>query len=168
MYRPLPVLYIVDLLSRSTAIWRLALHYKQLPFTSMYFCLSSTCNLSSLHKTKRHLWKIESFLVLFSESVLIKNAALFTQDAEHLAEDTTQAMGHIAPNGSVHTGCTQHQRVCMQIGVQICLGVLCEPGLRLYKIELKLAYFSIQMNGEMCTTAVANLVTGCENLLKTH
>ncbi len=55
--------------------------------------------------------------------------APFTQDAEHLAEGTTQAMGYIAANGSVHTGCTQHQRVCTQICVQICLHVLCERGL---------------------------------------
>ncbi len=38
----------------------------------------------------------------------------------------TQIMEHTAVNGSVHTGCTQHQRVCMLI----CLCVLCEWGLK--------------------------------------
>ena len=42
----------------------------------------------------------------------------------------TQIMEHTAINGSVHTGCTQHQRVCTQICMQICLRVLCEWGLR--------------------------------------
>ncbi len=36
-----------------------------------------------------------------------------------------QIMEHTAVNGSVHIGCKQHQRVCMQI----CFGVLCEWGL---------------------------------------
>ena len=40
-----------------------------------------------------------------------------------------QIMEHTAVNGSVHTGCRQHQRVCTQICVQICLCVLCEWGL---------------------------------------
>ncbi len=38
----------------------------------------------------------------------------------------TQIMEHTAVNGSVHTSCKQHQRVC----TQICLYVLCERGLR--------------------------------------
>ncbi len=42
-----------------------------------------------------------------------------------------QIMEHTAINGSIHTGCKQHQRVCVQICVQICLCVLCEWGLRL-------------------------------------
>ena len=41
----------------------------------------------------------------------------------------TQIMEHTAVNGSVHTGCMQHQRVCTQICVQIYLRVLCERGL---------------------------------------
>ena len=41
-----------------------------------------------------------------------------------------QIMGHTVVNGSVHTGCKQHQRVCTQICTQICLRVLCEWGLR--------------------------------------
>ncbi len=42
-------------------------------------------------------------------------------------------MEHTVVNGSVHAGCTQHQRVCNQICVQICLrerGLMsscCEP-----------------------------------------
>ena len=60
---------------------------------------------------------------------ILWDAAPFTQDAEHLVEGTSQAMGHIAANGSVHTGCTQHQRVCVQICMQICLHILCELGL---------------------------------------
>ena len=43
--------------------------------------------------------------------------ARFTQDAEHTVV-----------NGSVHTACKQHQRLCAQICVQICLRVLCERG----------------------------------------
>ncbi len=39
-----------------------------------------------------------------------------------------QIMEHTEVNGSVHTGCTQHQRVCRQICMQICLHVLCEWG----------------------------------------
>ncbi len=42
----------------------------------------------------------------------------------------TQIMEHTAVNGSVHTDCTQHQRVCTQICLQICLRVLCEQGLK--------------------------------------
>ncbi len=41
----------------------------------------------------------------------------------------TQILEHIIINGSVHTGCKQHQKVCTQIGMQICLRVLCERGL---------------------------------------
>ena len=41
----------------------------------------------------------------------------------------TQIMVHTTVNGSDHTGCKQHQRVCMQICMQICLCVLCEWGL---------------------------------------
>ncbi len=41
-----------------------------------------------------------------------------------------QIMGHTAVNGSVHTGCKQHQRLCAQICMQICLRALCERGLR--------------------------------------
>ncbi len=37
-----------------------------------------------------------------------------------------QIMERTAVNGSVHTGCKQHQRVCTQICMQICLCVLCE------------------------------------------
>ena len=66
---------------------------------------------------------------LQQHSPFLQDAAPFTQDAGHLAEGTSQAMGHIAANGSVHTGCTQHQRVCMQISMQICLHILCELGL---------------------------------------
>ncbi len=40
-----------------------------------------------------------------------------------------QILEHIIINGSVHTGCKQHQRVCMQICMQICLCILCERGL---------------------------------------
>ena len=36
-----------------------------------------------------------------------------------------QILQHIIVNGSVHTGCKQHQRVFMQICMQICLRVLC-------------------------------------------
>ena len=39
----------------------------------------------------------------------------------------------IAANGSVHAGCTQHQRVC----TQICSRVLCELGLRISKVKFK-------------------------------
>ncbi len=39
-----------------------------------------------------------------------------------------QIMEHTAVNGSVHTGCKQHQSVCMQICAQICFGILCEWG----------------------------------------
>ena len=35
-----------------------------------------------------------------------------------------QIIRHILVNGSVHTGCKQHQKVC----IQICLRVLCERG----------------------------------------
>ena len=45
-------------------------------------------------------------------------------------------------NGSVHTGCTQHQRVCTQICVQICLRILSERGLRRCLIRLKEAKVS--------------------------
>ncbi len=40
-----------------------------------------------------------------------------------------QIIEHTVVNRSVHTGCTQHQRVCTQIGVQVCLCLLCERGL---------------------------------------
>ncbi len=60
---------------------------------------------------------------LFSE-------ALFTQEAEHLAT-RMQIMEHTAENRSIHTGCKQHQRVCMQICAQIYLRVLCVRGLRI-------------------------------------
>ncbi len=40
----------------------------------------------------------------------------------------TQIIEHTAVNGSVHTACKQHQIVCMQICVQMCLCVLCERG----------------------------------------
>ena len=39
-----------------------------------------------------------------------------------------QIMEHTALNGSVHTGCKHHQRVCTQICAQIRLRVLCESG----------------------------------------
>ena len=42
-----------------------------------------------------------------------------------------QLLEHIIINGSVHTGCKQHQRVCMQICVQTCLRILCEQSLTL-------------------------------------
>ncbi len=42
----------------------------------------------------------------------------------------TQIMEHIVVNGSVHTACKQHQRVCKQICVQICFCILCERDLR--------------------------------------
>ena len=35
-------------------------------------------------------------------------------------------MEHLVVNGSVHTACKQHQRVCMQSCAQMCLCVLCE------------------------------------------
>ncbi len=44
-----------------------------------------------------------------------------------------QIMGHTTVNGSVHTGCKQHQRVCTQICAQICFRVLCEWGRRTFK-----------------------------------
>ncbi len=44
-------------------------------------------------------------------------------------------MEHTIVNGSVHTGCMQHQRVCTQICVQICLSVLCERGLKIHHGE---------------------------------
>ncbi len=43
-------------------------------------------------------------------------------------------MGHTVVNGSVHTGCKQHQRVCIQICMQICLRVLCEQGLNMLNL----------------------------------
>ncbi len=43
----------------------------------------------------------------------------------------TQIMEHTIANGSVHTGCKKHQRVCMHICTQICLRVLYEQGLGL-------------------------------------
>ncbi len=50
-------------------------------------------------------------------------------EAVHTGRNThTQIMEHTAVNGSDHTGCKQHQRVCMQICVQICLRILCEWG----------------------------------------
>ena len=39
-------------------------------------------------------------------------------------------MEHTAVNGSFHTDCQQHQRICTQICAQICLRVLCERGLK--------------------------------------
>ncbi len=42
----------------------------------------------------------------------------------------TQIMEHTTANGSVHTGCKKHQRVCTQSYTQICSRVLCERGLR--------------------------------------
>ncbi len=45
-------------------------------------------------------------------------------------------MEHTAVNGSVHTSCKQHQRVCTQICVQICLRVLCEWGIKLLTSEV--------------------------------
>ena len=47
-----------------------------------------------------------------------------------------QIMGHTVVNGSVHTGCKQHQRVC----TQICLRVLCERGLRAKKKSGKMLW----------------------------
>ncbi len=47
-----------------------------------------------------------------------------------------QIMEHTAVNGSVHTGCKQHQRVYTQICAQICLRVLCEWGLTRQKLCL--------------------------------
>ena len=38
-------------------------------------------------------------------------------------------MEHILINGIVHTGYKQHQRVCTQICMQMCLSVLCERAL---------------------------------------
>ena len=40
-----------------------------------------------------------------------------------------QIMGHTVVNASVHTGCKQYQRVC----TQICLRVLCEQGLSIWR-----------------------------------
>ncbi len=48
-----------------------------------------------------------------------------------------QIMEHTAVNGSVHTGCKQHQRVCTQICMQICLRILCEQGLELLEKNLQ-------------------------------
>ncbi len=55
-----------------------------------------------------------------------------------------QIMEHTVVNGSVHTGCMQHQRVC----VQICLRVLCERGPRMFiyphcKISSLSLFFSL-------------------------
>ncbi len=59
-----------------------------------------------------------------------KPYAPFTQDADHLTTGVSKVyMGHTVVNGSVHTGCKQHQRVCTQICMRICLRVLCEQGL---------------------------------------
>ncbi len=67
--------------------------------------------LSRLRESSVHLW------------------AQFTQDAENLATGIMQISEHIMVNGSVHTGCKQHQRVCTQICMQMSLRVLCELGL---------------------------------------
>ncbi len=45
-----------------------------------------------------------------------------------------QTKEHIVVNESVHTACKQHQRVCMQICLQMCSRTLCEwgPNLRVH------------------------------------
>ena len=44
-----------------------------------------------------------------------------------------QIVEHTIVNGSVHTGCTQHERVCAQICLQTCLRILCEWGFSVSK-----------------------------------
>ena len=57
----------------------------------------------------------------------------------------TQIMEHTAVNGSVHTGCKQHERVCVQICTQICLCVLCERGLRFSNVHFLGGYSPRQL-----------------------
>ena len=69
--------------------------------------------------------------------VFLDAQAPFTQDAEHLATRTCKLyMEHTAVNGSVHTGCKQHKRVCTQISAQIHLSILCEWGLSVATLAL--------------------------------
>ncbi len=42
-----------------------------------------------------------------------------------------QILKHTAVNGSVHTACTQHQRICVKFCIQICFHILCVLGTRL-------------------------------------
>ena len=46
----------------------------------------------------------------------------------HRTRSTLQ-QAHIVVNESIHTACKQHQRVCTQICVEMCLRVLCERAL---------------------------------------
>ena len=48
-------------------------------------------------------------------------------------------MEHTAVNESVHTACKQHQRVCRQMSMQMCLRVLRERGLRSSHCTYRLA-----------------------------
>ncbi len=52
----------------------------------------------------------------------------------------TQNMERIVVNGSVHTGCKQHQRFSTKFCVQICLRVLCERGHTISELQ-KIADF---------------------------
>ena len=55
--------------------------------------------------------------------------------SSHRTQNTSQQaymqmVEHTVINRSVHTACKQHQRICMQISMQICFRVLCERGQR--------------------------------------
>ncbi len=60
-----------------------------------------------------------------------QKAAWYLRPSSHRTRSTSQQaqqiMEHIVVNGSVHTACKQHERVCMQM----CLRVLCEWALNM-------------------------------------
>ena len=72
----------------------------------------------------------------------------------------TQILEHIMVNGSVHIGCKQHQRVCTQICMQMCLRVLCEQGLTDNQrgtllwpnLEFKKIYLNVQVEADQSPT----------------
>ncbi len=60
-------------------------------------------------------------------------------------------MEHTAVNGSVHTACKQHQKVCTQICRHICSRVLCEWGLRRKDATGKKLSPGLRHSGEFST-----------------
>ncbi len=93
---------------------------KNMPFPGQMYCNCPNTRRNCTQDTPLFLaYKIK-------KTSLVNNLRPSSHRTQSTLQQAFTNFGTHYPQGSVHTSCKQHQRVCTQICAQICLCVLCE------------------------------------------